>query len=152
MRRNKGETLIESLISMFFVTVIIVLVANLFLQTFKTDIKVDNLNEKNVNIENMAEILKAKKYNEIVNFIGKYEISKVDDFYNRFAIEKKYQFLKKLEQKLDKKGKFQEDKINLEIKKADGYFMNEFGQKEYIFEINIDKIKDYYFPNIDESS
>ena len=152
MRMNRGETLIESLISMFFVTVIIVPVANLFLQTFKTDIKVDNLNEKNVNIENMAEILKAKKYNEIVNFIGKYEISKVEDFYNRFAIEKKYQFLKKLEQKLDKKGKFQEDKINLEIKKADGYFMNEFGQKEYIFEINIDKIKDYYFPNIDESS
>ena len=152
MRKNRGETLIESLISMFFVTVIIVPVANLFLQTFKTDIKVDNLNEKNVNIENMAEILKAKKYNEILNFIGKYEISKVEDFYNRFAIEKKYQFLKKLEQKLDKKGKFQEDKINLEIKKADGYFMNEFGQKEYIFEINIDKIKDYYFPNIDESS
>ena len=152
MRKNRGETLIESLISMFFVTVIIVPVANLFLQTFKTDIKVDNLNEKNVNIENMVEILKAKKYNEIVNFIGKYEISKVDDFYNRFAIEKKYQFLKKLEQKRDKRGKFQEDKINLEIKKADGYFMNEFGQKEYIFEINIDKIKDYYFPNIDESS
>ena len=152
MRRNSGETLIESLISMFFVTVIIVPFANLFLQTFKTDIKIDNLNEKNVNIENMAEILKAKKYNEIVNFIGKYEISKVEDFYNRFAIEKKYQFLKKLEQKRDKRGKFQEDKINLEIKKADGYFMNEFGQKEYIFEINIDKIKDYYFPNIDENS
>ena len=152
MRKNRGETLIESLISMFFVTVIIVPVANLFLQTFKTDIKVDNLNEKNVNIENMAEILKAKKYNEIVNFIGKYEISKVEDFYNRFAIEKKYQVLKKLEQKRDKRGKFQEDKINLEIKRTDGYFMNEFGQKEYIFEINIDKIKDYYFPNIDESS
>lgn len=152
MRRNRGETLIESLISMFFVTVIIVPVANLFLQTFKTDIKVDNLNEKNVNIENMAEILKAKKYNEIVNFIGKYEISKIEDFYNRFAVEKKYQVLKNLEQKRDKKGKFQEDKINVEIKRTDGYFMNEFGQKEYIFEINIDKIKDYYFPNIDESS
>ena len=152
MRRNNGETLIESLISMFFVTVIIVPFANLFLQTFKTDIKVDNLNEKNVNIENMAEILKAKKYNEIVNFIGKYEISKVEDFYNRFAIEKKYQVLKKLEQKRDKRGKFQEDKINLEIKRTEGYFVNELGQKEYIFEINIDKIRDYYFPNIDESS
>ena len=152
MRRNSGETLIESLISMFFVTVIIVPVANLFLQTFKTDIKVDNLNEKNVNIENMAEILKAKKYNEIVNFIGKYEISKVEDFYNRFAVEKKYQVLKNLEQKRDKKGKFQEDKINVEIKRTDGYFVNEFGQKEYIFEINIDKIKDYYFLNINENS
>ena len=147
-----GETLIESLISMFFVTVIIVPVANLFLQTFKTDIKVDNLNEKNANIENMAEILKAKKYDEIVNFIGKYEISKVEDFCNRFAIEKKYQVLKHLEQKRDKKGKFQEDKINVEIKRTEGYFVNELGQKEYIFEINIDKIKDYYFPNIDESS
>ena len=152
MRRNSGETLIESLISMFFVTVIIVPVANLFLQTFKTDIKVDNLNEKNVNIENMAEILKAKKYNEIVNFIGKYEISKVEDFYNRFAVDKKYQVLKHLEQKRDKKGKFQEDKINLEIKRTEGYFVNELGQKEYIFEINIDKIRDYYFPNIDENS
>ena len=148
MRRNSGETLIESLISMFFVTVIIVPVANLFLQTFKTDIKVDNLNEKNVNIENMAEILKAKKYNEIVNFIGKYEISKVEDFYNRFAVEKKYQVLKHLEQKRDKKGKFQEDKINVEIKRTEGYFVNELGQKEYIFEINIDKIRDYYFPKI----
>ena len=152
MRKNRGETLIESLISMFFVIVIIVPVANLFLQTFKTDVKVDNLNEKNVNIENMAEILKAKKYNEIVNFIGKYEISKVEDFYNRFAIEKKYQVLKKLEQKRDKRGKFQEDKINLEIKRTEGYFVNELGQKEYIFEINIDKIRDYYFPNIDENS
>ena len=152
MRKNRGETLIESLISMFFVTVIIVPVANLFLQTFKTDIKVDNLNEKNVNIENMAEILKAKKYNEIVNFIGKYEISKVEDFYNRFAVEKKYQVLKNLEQKWDKKGKFQEDKINVEIKRTEGYFVNELGQKEYIFEINIDKIRDYYFPNIDENS
>ena len=152
MRRNSGETLIESLISMFFVTVIIVPVANLFLQTFKTDVKVDNLNEKNVNIENMAEILKTKKYNEIVNFIGKYEISKVEDFYNRFAVEKKYQVLKNLEQKWDKKGKFQEDKINVEIKRTQGYFVNELGQKEYIFEINIDKIRDYYFPNIDENS
>ena len=152
MRKNRGETLIESLVSMFFVTVIIVPVANLFLQTFKTDIKIDNLNEKNVNIENMAEILKAKKYNEIVNFIGKYEISKVEDFYNRFAVEKKYQVLKNLEQKWDKKGKFQEDKINVEIKRTEGYFVNELGQKEYIFEINIDKIRDYYFPNIDENS
>ena len=152
MKKNKGETLIESLISMFFVTVAIIPVSNLFLKTFQTDVKVDDLNKKNVSIENMIEIIKGKKYEEILNFSGKYEISKVDDFYNRFAIEKKYQFLKKLEQILDKKGKFQEDKINLEIKRADGYFMNEFGQKEYIFEINIDKIKDYYFPNIDENS
>lgn len=152
MKKNKGETLIESLISMFFVTVAIIPVSNLFLKTFQTDVKVDDLNKKNVSIENMIEIIKGKKYEEILNFSGKYEISKVDDFYNRFAVEKKYQILKNFEQRKDKKGKIQEDKINVEIKRTDGYFVNETGEREYIFEINIDKIKDYYFPDFDKNS
>ena len=152
MKKNKGETLIESLISMFFVTVAIIPVSNLFLKTFQTDVKVDDLNKKNVSIENMIEIIKGKKYEEILNFSGKYEISKADDFYNRFAVEKKYQILKNFEQRKDKKGKIQEDKINVEIKRTDGYFVNETGEREYIFEINIDKIKDYYFPDFNKNS
>ena len=152
MKKNKGETLIESLISMFFVTVAIIPVSNLFLKTFQTDVKVDDLNKKNVSIENMIEIIKGKKYEEILNFSGKYKISKVDDFYNRFAVEKKYQILKNFEQRKDKKGKIQEDKINVEIKRTDGYFVNETGEREYIFEINVDKIKDYYFPDFDKNS
>ena len=152
MKKNRGETLIESLISMFFVTVAIIPVSNLFLKTFQTDVKVDDLNKKNVSIENMIEIIKGKKYEEILNFSGKYEISKVDDFYNRFAVEKKYQILKNFEQRKDQKGKIQEDKINVEIKRTDGYFVNETGEREYIFEINVDKIKDYYFPDFDKNS
>ena len=152
MKKNRGETLIESLISMFFVTVAIIPVSNLFLKTFQTDVKVDDLNKKNVSIENMIEIIKGKKYEEILNFSGKYEISKVDDFYNRFAVEKKYQILKNFEQRKDKKGKIQEDKINVEIKRTDGYFVNETGEREYIFEINVDKIKDYYFHDFDKNS
>lgn len=152
MKKNKGETLIESLISMFFVTVAIIPVSNLFLKTFQTDVKVDDLNKKNVSIENMIEIIKGKKYEEILNFSGKYEISKADDFYNRFAVEKKYQILKNFEQRKDKKGKIQENKINVEIKRTDWYFINETGEREYIFEINVDKIKDYYFPDFDKNS
>lgn len=147
MRKNSGETLVESLISMFFVTVAIVPISNLFLKTFRTDVRVDDLNVKSVNIENMIEILKAKKYNEILNFIGKHEILKIEDFYNKFSVEKNYQILKKLEQRQDKKGKLENDKVNIEIKRTEGYFVNELGAKEYIFEINVDKIKDYYFPD-----
>ena len=147
MKKNSRETLVESLISMFFVTVAIVLISNLFLKTFRTDVRVDDLNVRSVNIENMIEILKAKKYNEILNFIGKHEILKVEDFYNKFSVEKNYQILKKLEQRQDKKGKLENDKVNIEIKRTEGYFVNELGAKEYIFEINVDKIKDYYFPD-----
>ncbi len=100
----------------------------------------------------MIEIIKGKKYEEILNFSGKYEISKVDDFYNRFAVEKKYQILKNFEQRKDKKGKIQEDKINVEIKRADGYFVNETGEREYIFEISYFPLKfnisSYFFPFI----
>lgn len=152
MEKNRGETLIESLISMFFVTVAIIPISNLFLKTFQADVKVDDLNKKNINVENMIEIIKAKKYEKILNFSGKYEISKVDDFYNRFAIEKNYQVLKNLEQRQDKNGKIQENKMNVEIKRTDGYFVNEYGNKMYVFEINIDKVKDYYFPDFDEQS
>ena len=127
--------------------VAIVLISNLFLKTFRTDVRVDDLNVRSVNIENMIEILKAKKYNEILNFIGKHEILKVEDFYNKFSVEKNYQILKKLEQRQDKKGKIENDKVNIEIKRTEGYFVNELGAKEYIFEINVDKIKDYYFPD-----
>ena len=147
MKKNSGETLVESLISKFFVTVAIVPISNLFLKTFRTDVRVDDLNVRSVNIENMIEILKAKKYNEILNFIGKHEILKVEDFYNKFSVEKNYQILKKLEQRQDKKGKIENDKVNIEIKRTEGYFVNELGAKEYIFEINVDKIKDYYFPD-----
>lgn len=147
MKKNSGETLVESLISMFFVTVAIVPISNLFLKTFRTDVRVDDLNVRSVNIENMIEILKAKKYNEILNFIGKHEILKVEDFYNKFSVEKNYQILKKLERRQDKKGKLENDKVNIEIKRTEGYFVNELGAKEYIFEINVDKIKDYYFPD-----
>ena len=147
MRKNSGETLVESLISMFFVTVAIVPISNLFLKTFRTDVRVDDLNVRSVNIENMIEILKAKKYNEILNFIGKHEILKIEDFYNKFSVEKNYQILKKLERRQDKKGKLENDKVNIEIKRTEGYFVNELGAKEYIFEINVDKIKDYYFPD-----
>ena len=90
---------------------------------------------RSVNIENMIEILKAKKYNEILNFIGKHEILKVEDFYNKFSVEKNYQILKKLEQRQDKKEKLENDKVNIEIKRTEGYFVNELGAKEYIFNI-----------------
>lgn len=40
----------------------------------------------------------------------------------------------------------------MEIKRTDEYFINESGKKEYIFEIKVDKIKDYYFPDFDKNS
>ena len=38
-RKNKGESLVESLISMFFIITVLVPVSDIFLKTFKISIK-----------------------------------------------------------------------------------------------------------------
>lgn len=139
MKKIRAETLVESLISMFFITLAIIPISNLFLKTFKINTKVDNLNFQNIEISNMIELLKNKKYGEMLNFNGQYEISSIDEFYNKFSIEPKYQILKNLD--------FSKNKIIVKIEKTDGFYFNEKGEKEYIFKITFGKIKDYYFPN-----
>ena len=137
--KNKGETLVESLLSIFFVAVVLTPVSNLILKTFRTDSKIDRKNIFNMETENMLEILKTKDYAFLYSHIGKYVIQNKNDFYSKFAIEGKYQILKE---------SGTEKSRNLEIKATENYYLNEKGEKEHILEITIDRKKDYYFPEI----
>ena len=137
--KNKGETLVESLLSIFFAVIVLTPVSNLILKTFRIDSKIDRKNIFNMETENISEILKTKDYAFLYSRIGKYVIQNKNDFYSKFAIEGKYQILKE-----SVTGKSR----NLEIKATENYYLNEKGEKEYILEIIIDGKKDYYFPEI----
>lgn len=137
--KNKGETLVESLLSIFFAVIVLTPVSNLILKTFRTDSKIDRKNIFNMETENMSEILKTKDYAFLYSHIGKYAIQNKNDFYSKFSIEGKYQMLKE---------SITEKSRNLEIKATENYYLNEKGEKEYILEIIIDGKKDYYFPEI----
>ena len=137
--KNKGETLVESLLSIFFVAVVLTPVSNLILKTFRTDSKIDRKNIFNMETENISEILKTKDYAFLFSHIGKYVIQNKNDFYSKFAIEGKYQILK---------DTATVGKRELEIKATENYYLNEKGEKEHILEITIDRKKDYYFPEI----
>ena len=137
--KNKGETLVESLLSIFFVAVVLTPVSNLILKTFRTDSKIDRNNIFNMETENISEILKTKDYAFLYSHIGKYVIQNKNDFYSKFAIEGKYQILK------DTAAVGMRE---LEIKSTENYYLNEKGEKEHILEITIDRKKDYYFPEI----
>ena len=137
--KNKGETLVESLLSIFFVAVVLTPVSNLILKTFRTDSKIDRKNIFNMETENISEILKTKDYAFLYSRIGKYVIQNKNDFYSKFAIEGKYQMLQ---------DAVAVGKRELEIKATENYYLNEKGEKEYILEIIIDRKKDYYFPEI----
>jgi len=137
--KNKGETLVESLLSIFFAAVVLTPVSNLILKTFRTDSKIDRKNIFNMETENISEILKTKDYAFLYSHIGKYVIQNKNDFYSKFAIEGKYQILK---------DTATVGKRELEIKATENYYLNEKGEKEHILEITIDRKKDYYFPEI----
>lgn len=137
--KNKGETLVESLLSIFFAVIVLTPVSNLILKTFRTDSKIDRKNIFNMETENMSEILKTKDYAFLYSRIGKHAIQNKNDFYSKFAIEGKYQILKE---------NVTEKSRSLEIKATENYYLNEKGEKEYILEIIIDGKKDYYFPEI----
>ena len=137
--KNKGETLVESLLSIFFVAVVLTPVSNLILKTFRTDSKIDRKNIFNMETENISEILKTKDYAFLYSHIGKYVIQNKNDFYSKFAIDGKYQILK---------DTATVGKRELEIKATENYYLNEKGEKEHILEITIDRKKDYYFPEI----
>ena len=137
--KNKGETLVESLLSIFFVAVVLTPVSNLILKTFRTDSKIDRKNIFNMETENISEILKTKDYAFLYSHIGKYVIQNKNDFYSKFVIEGKYQILKDTAAVGTRE---------LEIKATENYYLNEKGEKEHILEITIDRKKDYYFPEI----
>ena len=68
------------------------------------------------------------------------EISNINEFYHKFHIDTKYRLFKNIKE--NKKRK-------IEIKKSENYYINNDGEKEYIFEIYVDSIKDFYFPQIE---
>ena len=137
---KKGESLIESIISMFFIVTVIVPVSNLLLKTYSLNTKIDKENETISENKNTIEIIKTKTYEEIEMLEGDYEISNINEFYHKFHIDTKYRLFKNIKEKKKRK---------IEIKKSENYYINNDGEKEYIFEIYVDSIKDFYFPQIE---
>lgn len=136
MKKQRGETLVESLISLFFIAVVIVPVSNIFLRTYRTNVKIDRKNYINAENENMMELLKTKKYEEISAYIGKHQVSDIEDFYRIFSIEGKYRVLKKSDS----------SRREIEIARTESFYGDESGNRKYILEISVDGKREYYFP------
>ena len=139
MGKNSGEMLIESLLSMFFIVSVLFPMANIFLKTFRVNVKSDDEKKSNLQSENMLELLRSVDYLRIFNFQGQYDIKGMQEFYSRFMIDDTYRILGNDLFETNKKVK---------VSSTEYYYVNENNEKEYIFEIEVDGIKRYYFPKI----
>ena len=128
--KKRGETLVESLLSMFFIVVILVPVSNIFLKSYKIDKKLNSINIDNEIKNNMIELIKTKNNVEIMRLIGEYEVNNIGDFYNKFFIENRYRIIKNDLYK----------KVKITIKE----FKNPTVENIKKIEIKIDEIKGKY--------
>ncbi len=144
MKKNRGESLVESLISMFFITLVILPVSNLLLKTFNMNSRLTDRSSENITDRNMLELLKTKDYEFIEGKMGEHVILDGKSFYNIVSLEEKYKILD-----MGIKDISLENKRNMKIRKTEDYYINEKGEKEYIFEITIGKVKGYYFPKLE---
>lgn len=119
MKKKKGETLIESLLSMFFVVCVLVPVSNIFFRTNEINKKIDKQSTIILENENIVELLTSKKYREFKKIEGVHIVKNMDEFCNIFLLNKKIKdkiFEKKLSEKKEieiiKKEKMYEIIIN----------------------------------------
>ncbi len=136
---GRGESLIESLISMFLIAVVIAPISDIFLKTYRLNVKVDRRNTEISENHNILELLRTKSYKEIEALEGEHRVDGISDFYTKFNIDIKYRIMRGGKEERDSK---------ITIRKTENYYIGSNGQKEYIFEIYIDDIKSFYFPEI----
>ena len=78
MDKKRGESLIESLLSIFFVTTIIIPTSNILTKMTSVNYKVNNEKEKQISKRNLLEKLKSISYAEIEKLEGTQTIDSMD--------------------------------------------------------------------------
>ena len=78
MDKKRGESLIESLLSIFFVTTIIIPTSNILTKMTNVNYKVNNEKEKQIGKRNLLEKLKSISYAEIEKLEGTQTIDSMD--------------------------------------------------------------------------
>lgn len=128
---NKAETLLESLISLFILSMVIIPVINSTTYARKVNYKISNDMYFNENIKNILEDIKALDYEKIEVMQGEYIFDDIENLCLAFSLDSKYYH--KIE-----------GKIKVKIEKSIYYY--NFNKKEYIFNISVNDYEEIYIP------
>lgn len=107
MSKKRGESLIESLLSLFFITTIIIPTSNILTKMTNINYRVNNDKEEQINKRNLLEKLKSLDYEDIEKLEGEHTI----DFINVKIYKQDFYYQKYYNGSLIKKNIF---KINVD--------------------------------------
>ena len=129
---KKGEMLIESLISLMFISILLIPVSNSIRYLSKTNNNIDKKVINRINRLNLVEELKSLDYEKIKKISGKHNFSNIQDAINTFKLDSSHYILS------------DNNSYDILIRKTKYYY--EINSKEYIYYLEVNKYEDYYIP------
>ena len=129
---KKGEMLIESLISLMFISILLIPVSNSIRYLSKTNNNIDKKVINRINRLNLVEELKSLDYEKIKKISGKHNFSNIQDIINTFKLDSSHYIL------------IDNNSYDILIRKTKYYY--EINSKEYIYYLEVNKYEDYYIP------
>ncbi|WP_068267488.1 hypothetical protein [Caviibacter abscessus] len=127
---NKGEMLIESIITLYYLSVILFPLSSSIQFIIKNNNKLNERYYNKINSLNMIEDIKNFNYDKIEKFNNKTINGNINEQISIFNLDNNDYYLKVSEN------------YNILITKTD-YFYND---KKYIFYIKVNQYEDYYIP------
>lgn len=129
---KKGEMLIESLISLIFISILLIPVSSSIRYLSKTNNNIDKKVINRINSLNLVEELKSLDYEKITKISGKHNFSNIQDVVNTFKLDSSHYILS------------DNNSYDILIRKTKYYY--EINSKEYIYYLEVNKYEDYYIP------
>lgn len=136
-KKNRGETLIESIMSLMILSISMLPINNSMMKIYETHKKI-NLKQYDKNYKkNIIEIIKSLDYNLIDGLAGKYSVGKLKDL---------EQILGNISFDFDDYS-FSE-KIEISVTKLNSFYIDKNKEIKYIYLIKVGDMEDYYYPNL----
>lgn len=128
---NSGEMLIESILTLYFISVILFPMTSLLQFNVKNNNKINEIYYEKINSLNMIEDIKSFSYEKIENLSNKKNTTgNIQTIISHFRLDSNDYYLKT------------KNNYNISISKTKYYYIDE----KYIFYIKVNQYEDYYIP------
>lgn len=128
---NSGEMLIESILTLYFISVILFPMTSLLQFNVKNNNKINEIYYEKINSLNMIEDIKSFSYEKIENLSNKKNTTgNIQTIISHFSLDSNDYYLKT------------KNNYNISISKTKYYYIDE----KYIFYIKVNQYEDYYIP------
>ncbi len=133
--KNKGELLIESLLSLLIISICLIPISTSIYNSFRYMKKTNKNLDSDLNNKNFVEYLKSVEYKKIIEFSGSYNFKNIKEACRFFDFNEEYF--------LDNDSNLT---VNIKIRNEIEIIRDDKKEKIYLLDIKVGDYEDIYIP------